>query len=79
MLSGNGIFTGPCALYWDASATRCEPPAFELVAFFRLIEHVGSRARQRQMWPEVWRVARRGVCVTTPNAGYGEFHTQLPR
>jgi len=44
-----------------------------------VLEHVGSLANQTRMVSECLRVARRAVCVTTPNRWYPiEFHTQLP-
>lgn len=44
-----------------------------------VIEHVGSRANQTLFLSELYRVARRGVCVTTPNRWFPvEFHTILP-
>lgn len=44
-----------------------------------VIEHVGNRANQGLFLQELYRVARRGVCVTTPNRWFPvEFHTVLP-
>ena len=53
--------------------------AFDLVHSSAVIEHVGSRSRQRGFISELVRVARRAVFVTTPNRWYPiEFHTLLP-
>ena len=63
----------------DVMALPFADASFDLVHSSAVIEHVGSCARQRQMLAEVLRVARRGVCLTTPNRWFPvEFHTQLP-
>ena len=42
-------------------------------------EHVGNRDMQTRFARELWRVARKGVFVTTPNRWFPvEFHTVLP-
>ena len=56
-----------------------EDNAFDLVHSSAVIEHVGSFENQRRMLAECLRVARRGICITTPNRWFPiEFHTQLP-
>jgi hypothetical protein len=53
--------------------------SFDIVHSSAVIEHVGSRERQRRFILELCRVARRCVFVTTPNRFYPvEFHTLLP-
>ena len=53
--------------------------SFDLVHSSAVLEHVGSLRNQSQVIKECLRVARRGVCVTTPNRWFPiEFHTQLP-
>jgi len=53
--------------------------SFDLVHSSAVVEHVGSLERQVQMIRECVRVAKRGICVTTPNRWFPiEFHTQLP-
>jgi hypothetical protein len=53
--------------------------AFDYVHSSAVLEHVGDRANQALFLSELWRVARRGVFVTTPNRGFPvEFHTVLP-
>ena len=52
---------------------------FDLVHSSAVLEHVGSAANQARMISECLRVARRGICLTTPNRWFPvEFHTQLP-
>ncbi|HEY6254943.1 MAG TPA: methyltransferase domain-containing protein [Xanthobacteraceae bacterium] len=53
--------------------------SFDLVHSSAVLEHVGSLTNQARMISECLRVARRGVCLTTPNRWFPiEFHTQLP-
>jgi hypothetical protein len=53
--------------------------SFDLVHSAAVLEHVGSFDNQARMVAECLRVARRGVCLTTPNRWFPiEFHTQLP-
>jgi len=43
------------------------------------VQHVGSRDMQARFLAELWRVARKGIFVTTPNRWFPvEFHTVLP-
>ena len=53
--------------------------SFDIVHSSAVLEHVGSIQNQLRMVTECIRVARRGVCLTTPNRWFPiEFHTQLP-
>jgi len=53
--------------------------AFDFVHSSAVLEHVGSRAQQARFLRESWRVARKGVFITTPNRWFPvEFHTVLP-
>jgi ubiquinone/menaquinone biosynthesis C-methylase UbiE len=53
--------------------------SFDLVHSSAVLEHVGSLQNQARMIAECARVARRGVCLTTPNRWFPvEFHTELP-
>lgn len=53
--------------------------AFDYVHSSAVLEHVGRRENQSRFLGELWRVARRGVFVTTPNRWFPvEFHTVLP-
>jgi ubiquinone/menaquinone biosynthesis C-methylase UbiE len=52
---------------------------FDIAHSSAVIEHVGSRQNQESFLRELWRVARRGIFVTTPNRWFPiEFHTMLP-
>jgi hypothetical protein len=53
--------------------------SYDFVHSAAVIEHVGSRDRQAAFLRELWRVARRGLFVTTPNRWFPiEVHTVLP-
>lgn len=53
--------------------------SFDFVHSNAVLEHVGSNAQQSAFVKEMWRVARRGVFLTTPNRWFPvEFHTVLP-
>jgi ubiquinone/menaquinone biosynthesis C-methylase UbiE len=72
-------FPGVTYALADATALPFPDKHFDLVHSSAVLEHVGSRARQRQMLAQCLRVARRGICLTTPNRWFPvEFHTQLP-
>jgi ubiquinone/menaquinone biosynthesis C-methylase UbiE len=52
---------------------------FDYVHSSAVLEHVGSREKQAAFLREAWRVARRGVFITTPNRWFPiEFHTLMP-
>jgi hypothetical protein len=64
-------------------ADGCQLPfadaAFDFVDSSAVLEHLGTRQRQTQFVGELWRVARRGIFLTTPNRWFPiEFHTLLP-
>ena len=64
-------------------ADACQLPfadlSFDYVHSSAVLEHVGCFANQRQMIAECVRVARKGICLTTPNRWFPvEVHTQLP-
>jgi ubiquinone/menaquinone biosynthesis C-methylase UbiE len=72
-------FPGVKFLLADALALPFADGSFDLVHSSAVLEHVGSRQNQARMIGECFRIARRGVCLTTPNRGYPiEFHTMLP-
>jgi hypothetical protein len=53
--------------------------AFDFVHSSAVVEHVGSAKLQARFLYELWRVARKGIFVTTPNCRFPvEFHTVLP-
>lgn len=71
----------PGLTYVQANATSLSfgDGAFDFVHSSAVIEHVGSFRNQVRMIEECLRVARRGICLTTPNRWFPiEFHTQLP-
>ncbi|MGO9681712.1 MAG: class I SAM-dependent methyltransferase [Beijerinckiaceae bacterium] len=71
----------PGLTYIQANATDLSfgDGAFDFVHSSAVLEHVGSFENQVQMIRECLRVARRGICLTTPNRWFPiEFHTQLP-
>jgi hypothetical protein len=52
---------------------------FDYVHSSAVLEHVGSREKQAALLREAWRVARKGLFITTPNRWFPvEFHTVLP-
>ena len=56
-----------------------EDGAFDWAHSSAVLEHVGSAQKQALFLKELWRVARKGIFVTTPNKGFPiEFHTVLP-
>jgi 2-polyprenyl-3-methyl-5-hydroxy-6-metoxy-1,4-benzoquinol methylase len=53
--------------------------SYDFVHSSAVLEHVGNWANQVTFISELWRVARRGIFVTTPNRWFPvEFHTVLP-
>ncbi len=67
--------------YVEADALRLPfaDKSFDLIHSAAVIEHVGSFANQATMIAEALRVARRGICITTPNRWFPiEFHTVTP-
>jgi hypothetical protein len=52
---------------------------FDYVHSSAVLEHVGSREKQAIFLREAWRVARKGIFVTTPNRWFPiETHTVMP-
>jgi ubiquinone/menaquinone biosynthesis C-methylase UbiE len=73
------IYPGSRFVQADALRMPFADAAFDLVHSSAVLEHVGSRENQARMIRECVRVARRGICLTTPNRWFPiEFHTQLP-
>jgi len=53
--------------------------SFDYVHSSAVFEHVGSAEDQVMFVAELWRVARKGIFLTTPNRWFPiEFHTVLP-
>jgi hypothetical protein len=73
------LYPGVTFKYANALDLPFADGSFDLVHSSAVLEHVGSFRNQTDMVKECLRVARRGVCVTTPNRWFPiEFHTQLP-
>jgi hypothetical protein len=52
---------------------------FDYVHSSAVLEHVGDRSQQLRFIAEAWRVARKGLFLTTPNRWFPvEFHTTMP-
>lgn len=72
-------YPGVQFVYADALHMPFGDRSFDLVHSSAVLEHVGSLDNQAAMISECLRVARRGICLTTPNRWFPvEFHTQLP-
>jgi ubiquinone/menaquinone biosynthesis C-methylase UbiE len=72
-------YAGVRFLQGNALDLPFEDRSFDLVHSSAVLEHVGSIENQSKVILECVRVARRGVCLTTPNRWFPiEFHTQLP-
>ena len=53
--------------------------SFDFVHSSAVLKHVGNRDRHQIFLREAWRVARKGIFMTTPNRWFPvEFHTVLP-
>jgi hypothetical protein len=73
------LYPGTRYVQADGLAMPFADNTFDLVHSSAVLEHVGSMANQTRMISECLRVARRGICLTTPNRWFPiEFHTQLP-
>jgi ubiquinone/menaquinone biosynthesis C-methylase UbiE len=73
------LYPGVRYVQGDALKLPFRDRSFDLVHSSAVLEHVGSFDNQARLIAECLRVARRGVCLTTPNRWFPiEFHTQLP-
>ena len=73
------LYRGVTFLQADGCALPIRDAAFDFVHSSAVLEHVGSHRNQVRFLGELWRVARRGIFVTTPNRWFPvEFHTLLP-
>jgi len=73
------IYPGLTFIQADGRDLPFEDRSFDYVHSSAVIEHVGSRKMQTRFAQELWRVARKGVFMTTPNRWFPvEFHTVLP-
>lgn len=72
-------YPGMAYVQADGRNLPFEDMAFDFVHSSAVIEHVGSRDMQYRFLGELWRVARKGIFVTTPNRWFPvEFHSALP-
>lgn len=73
------IFPGVTFVKADGTDLPFEDQSYDFVHSSAVLEHVGSESRQALFLQELWRVARKGIFVTTPNRWFPvEFHTILP-
>jgi len=73
------LYPGMTFTQANALALPFDDASFDLVHSSAVLEHVGSFLNQTKMVDECLRVARRGVCITTPNRWFPvEVHTQAP-
>lgn len=63
----------------DGREMPFEDGQFDLVVSFAVLEHVGSLENQQKFLAECYRVAKKYVFISTPNAWYPvELHTAIP-
>ncbi len=73
------LYPGMRFVQADGRDLPFEDGAFDFAHSSAVLEHVGSAERQARFLRELWRVARKGIFVTTPDRGFPiEFHTVLP-
>ena len=72
-------FPGLRFVFANGKALPFAERSFDVVHSSAVIEHVGSCAEQAKFIGELYRVARRLVCITTPNRWFPvEVHTGVP-
>jgi len=73
------LYPGIRFIQADALDLPFRSGCFDYVHSSAVLEHVGTCDKQIQFLREIWRVAREGIFVTTPNRWFlVEFHTVLP-
>jgi ubiquinone/menaquinone biosynthesis C-methylase UbiE len=73
------IYSGLTYIKGDGRSLPFDDRSFDFVYSHAVLEHVGSRHSQLTFIAEAFRVARKGVFLTTPNRMHPmEFHTGLP-
>jgi ubiquinone/menaquinone biosynthesis C-methylase UbiE len=73
------LYPGLRFQFADACRLPFDNNVFDYVHSSAVLEHVGGYRNQQQMLLECLRVARKGICLTTPNPWFPiEFHTQMP-
>jgi hypothetical protein len=66
-------------VFGDGRSLPFADQQFDFVHSSAVLEHVGSKTMQAAFLTEAWRVARKGLFLTTPNRWFPiEFHTLLP-
>lgn len=66
-------------VFADGRELPFDEQQFDYVHSSAVLEHVGSRQKQAAFLREAWRVARKGIFITTPNRWFPiEFHTVMP-
>ena len=72
-------YPGVRFVYANGEALPFADGSFDVAHSSAVIEHVGSAAHQARFVGELFRVARRLVCITTPNRWFPvEVHTGIP-
>jgi hypothetical protein len=73
------LYPGVRFVHGDGRDLPFAESSFDFVHSSAVLEHVGSREKQRAFIAEAVRVARKCVFITTPNRWFPvEFHTVLP-
>jgi hypothetical protein len=73
------LYPGLKFIQADGRNLPFESGSFDFVHSSAVLEHVGNHENQANFLRELWRVARKGIFVTTPNRWFPvEFHTVLP-
>ena len=73
------VYPGMKFVQADGRDLPFEDASFDYAHSSAVLEHVGSAKMQAKFLSELWRVARKGIFVTTPNRWFPvEFHTTLP-
>jgi len=73
------VYPGVTFVKGDGLDLPFQDRSFDIVHSSAVLEHVGNFANQARLIRECARVARKAICLTTPNRWFPiEFHTVLP-
>jgi ubiquinone/menaquinone biosynthesis C-methylase UbiE len=73
------MYPGLRFVHADGRSLPFADQEFDYVHSSAVLEHVGNREKQAVFLREAWRVARKGIFITTPNRWFPiEFHTVMP-
>jgi hypothetical protein len=73
------VYPGLTFVRADGRSLPFDDNSFDYVYSHAVLEHTGSRASQLAFIAEAFRVATKGVFITTPNRSHPvEFHTAIP-